>query len=517
MNKFTKTLLQFLLVGISGLILMMTLRGNPGNPGIIELNSAFWQEEGPFELSPERGRYALLWSLMEEKSFQFSLPVARFTTPDLGYKDGDFVSLFPPGVSFILMPGYVVGKYFGFAQVGAFSIISLFALLNLILIRKILVRLGASEIVGIFSGFIFVFATPGFVYAVSLFQHQISTFLILMSLVLYMSEYKFWKLMLIWTLAAFSIPIDYPNLFLMLPIGLASLVKLIQIEKDNFSIHFQLPLVRILTFLGIAIPLAFFLWFNQRSYHNPWQFSGTVESVKAIDASGKPIKPENSENIDLQAVTKVERPKKSALGFFNPRNMLNGLYIHIFSPDRGVVFYAPIVLFGFAGLVLLSSKNTSVSVLISAVIGMNFLIYSMWYDPWGGWAFGSRYLVPSYALLTVGIGILLTQLKSKWIYVLILPVLIYSIWVNSLGALSTIKIPPQMEVLNLESVTGKEEKYTYEKSFDYLKTDSKSFFYKLYFADTISPLQYYYLISAVSSITAAAILGLVYRERKNYV
>ena len=60
-------------------ILILGLRGIPGNPDAYTLNTQQWKpneptESAPFELSPERGRYALTYSLVEDKSVQISVP-----------------------------------------------------------------------------------------------------------------------------------------------------------------------------------------------------------------------------------------------------------------------------------------------------------------------------------------------------------------------------------------------------------------------------------------------------------
>src|SRR3990167_9827779 len=103
-----------LLILFCTVILALGIRGLSGNPTAEELNSFQWKDSGPLELSPERGRFALLYSIVEDNSLQFSLPIARFATPDLGLSpDGKYVSLFAPAVSFIAIPGYVIGKYFG--------------------------------------------------------------------------------------------------------------------------------------------------------------------------------------------------------------------------------------------------------------------------------------------------------------------------------------------------------------------------------------------------------------------
>ena len=88
MKIFLGYLILFL---FSVLILTLSIRGVPGNPAENTLADPRWGEEGPLELSPERGRFALLMSIVEKGSFNFSLPLARFVTPDLGFKDGKYV------------------------------------------------------------------------------------------------------------------------------------------------------------------------------------------------------------------------------------------------------------------------------------------------------------------------------------------------------------------------------------------------------------------------------------------
>ena len=70
----------FFLFLVGGLFFAM--RGHVGNPSISELSSDAWRDNGPLELSPERGRYGLMYSLVEDSSLTFSIPIARFIVPD---------------------------------------------------------------------------------------------------------------------------------------------------------------------------------------------------------------------------------------------------------------------------------------------------------------------------------------------------------------------------------------------------------------------------------------------------
>src|SRR4030042_6835933 len=295
--KFKKIVFNILFIFFCAIFLVLGLRGISGNPTANKLNTQKWQENGPLELSPERGRFALTYSIIEDKSFSFSIPLAKFVIPDLGFINGKYVSLFAPGVSYLVMPGYWLGKYLGISQVGTYALISLFALTNVFLIRVIALRLGASQLASTIASIIFIFATPAFAYAVSLYQHHISTFLILFSIYILVRFKGIWTLFLIWFLCGASIPIDYPNLFLMFPIGLFALGRFIYLVSDETKIKINIKILGFLTFATALIPLIFFLWFNKVSYQNPLQFSGTVPSVPAIDSEGKPTAPpDNSQD-----------------------------------------------------------------------------------------------------------------------------------------------------------------------------------------------------------------------------
>jgi hypothetical protein len=110
LRVFVNSILVLLLVIFTTVILAVSLRGNPGNPDETSLNTLAWKDNGPLELSPERGRFALTYSIVEDNSVHFSVPIARFATPDLGYKDSHYVSLFAQGVSYLVVPGFVRGS-----------------------------------------------------------------------------------------------------------------------------------------------------------------------------------------------------------------------------------------------------------------------------------------------------------------------------------------------------------------------------------------------------------------------
>lgn len=510
MKAFKIILLSVFLLLIV-VIQAFSIRGSMGNPTPKELQRTNWRDSGVFEVSPERGRYGLLYSIVEDKSFYFSVDIARFILPDLGYKNGNYVSLFAPAVSFIAIPGYLIGKYFGMAQVGAFAIISLFAFINFLLIKNIATKLGAKDLPSWIGAIVFLFATPAYAYSVNLYQHQISTFLILSASYLIIATKKVWPLFFVYFLCAMSIPVDYPNLILMFPIGVYGLQRLVSIEKIKSLFSVKIHIFSLLVFLGIVAPLLFFGWFNLKSYGNALQFSGTVGGVHEIDNEGKPGVPEREISKTREDLFEdPEKQQKSALKFFKPRNILNGMYIHLLSPDRGILYFSPIMVFGIFGIYFLYKKNNKFLPMLIAIVGANLILYSMWGDPWGGWSFGSRYMIPSYAIVSIFIAIAITEVKRKWIFLLIFyPILIYSAGINTLGAITTSANPPKIEAVALESISGRSERYSFDRNWEYLRSGhSKALIYKEWAYNYISTVEYFYLVlGLITALSSSLIIG----------
>lgn len=477
------------------LIMILSVRGIPGNPTQDELNLAEWRDDGPFELSAERGKYALIYSWVENKTSSFSLPLAYFVLPDLAYLNGQYVSLFPPGLSFITIPGYLIGREFQHAQLGSFAVVAVFAIVNFFLIKSISTRSSASESAGIIAGFIFLFATPAFAYSVTLYQHHISTFIILFCIYLLQRWNNFWSLTAVWFMVAVSVTVDSPNFFMMLPIGIYGLGRIIKIKNSENRIKVSLIMYRVLTFLAVIVPFALFMWFNQVSNGSPFQLSGTLSRVEIIDVKGKPVS-----NLDQNAKSADEN--KNVVNLFNTRFMINGVYIHLLSLDRGMIVYTPVMFFSFFALYVAYRKKISMFALLASVMAMNMIIYSMWGDPNAGWAFGTRYLIPTYSIMAIFISILLTYYKKNTFLLTLFGIIaVYSLLVNSLGAITSNKNPPKKEIAGLEKMSKKKEHYTYERNIGYLNSGIvKSYVYKTYAYRIFTPWQYYLSIATTLSL-----------------
>jgi hypothetical protein len=507
-------------------VLALSVRGLPGNPDAHALLSSEWHN-GPFESSNDRGRYALAYSLLEDHEFQFSPPIAQFAAPDVARReDGQYVSLFAPGVSFLIMPGYLIGKWLGAAQMGVFATVGIIALMNTLLIYIIAKRLGAHPLAAGLGALSFLFATPAFTYGVSLSQHHFSVFGLLLSLYLLVRWNNWWSLSLIWFLCALSVVIDNPNLFLMFPIGAYALGRIIFLKRSEGGLQVNIRPLYILTFLTMIIPLTFFAWFNQNSNGSPSRISGSLQRI---------LSPKDAPEVktDMQVSSAVvsggdhdleeagrRKSEVSILGFFTTRRLWTDFYVHFISPDRGILWFTPVVILGILGFIFLFRVHGSIAAVIVASTGANILIYSMWDDPWGGWSFGSRYLIPTYALLCIGLGIALAHWRKNIIFLVVfLALFTYSVRVNALGALGTSVIPPRSEVLALEKMTGLIEKYDFERSRDYLyEHGSKSFVYNIFARKSMTAPQYYTFVSSLIIIMGGILLlALWFVSRKEKV
>lgn len=503
-GKFWGVIAVVLLALFCSTVLALSLRGQAGNPTPTELNTEAWKDHGPLELSPERGRYALLYSLTEQKSYIFNTEIAKFATPDVGYHEGQYVSLFAPGVSYLAIPGYLAGKSIGLAQVGTFAVIAVFGLFNFLLIRVISMRLGATSIASTLGAMAFLFASPAFAYAVTLYQHHVSTFLILASIFLIMRSRSVLSLLAIWTMCGISIAVDYPNFFMMLPIGLVALARSVVIEKAAEVTRVSLRMLRLLAVSAIILPLTLFLSYNNASYGSPFTLSGSVERAIEIKPNGQPVLESEIAKKQLEAAGQknVQVEEKNVGEFFNPRLLMHGAYTHFISLDRGMILYTPILLLGAAGFYFMR-RNKNYLALFTAVVGANVVLYSMWGDPYGGWAFGSRYLIPTYAILGVSLAVLLTKWNRNIIFLILFFLMFsYSVGVNTLGAITSNRNPPQVEAAALEHKSGKKEEFTFIRNLHLLDENfSKSFVFQTYAKDKMSAWTYFtYIVGSIITV-----------------
>jgi hypothetical protein len=114
---------------------------------------------------------------------------------------------------------------------------------------------------------------------------------------------------------------------------------------------------------------------------------------------------------------------KTAAGSFiydsykNPGIGLDLLSPHIlnvlFSFRKGWLLYTPVMIFALIGFWFLYKKNKAIFPAVLIYFLVSFYIISSWTEWWYGAAYGMRPLIPSYVLLSLPLGMLLTSISAS--------------------------------------------------------------------------------------------------------
>ncbi|KKQ84792.1 MAG: hypothetical protein UT06_C0001G0057 [Candidatus Woesebacteria bacterium GW2011_GWA1_38_8] len=483
--KFLSTLYIFIITLLLISLLTKGVRSNIMPSDVYSLKDY----SQPFELSPERGRYALTQSIVENHSLFLPLEIAGYVTPDLGYINGNFVSLFAPGVSFVVIPFYYIGKYFNANQLFTFWSVGLAAVINAYIISDIVNRITKSGF-GYIAGLSFIFATSALAYATTLYQHHFTTLIILLALHITIFSNNTNNSLLMGVLFGVMLLIEYPAVIFLLPIILVYMFRhycsLQNKESFKISIDSRIMLFILYVFIGIIPTLIYNSYVNT----NPFKLSGTVESVENININN------NGSGYEI-IKGETDEFKKSVGGFFKYENIANSWYILLLSSERGILFYSPLYLLTILIFNLKNKISDIEKYPFYLLVSINFavlLLYGMWGDPWGGWAFGPRYLIPFFAFSSILLGIVFKYYAySHWFKLSYFTLLVYSILINVAGALTTNAIVPSKEA---ESALMPTIKYLY--NFELIGFGkSSSFIYNTYFSKYIPLTVFYILIIAI--------------------
>lgn len=456
---------------------------------------------GPFESTNSNSRYALTEAIVEDHTLFFNDARTRFATPDIVEYNGKFFTIFTPGVSFFGIPFYILGKTFGLPQLFSYLSTLLLALVNLVLVFKIARKLGASFYASLISGFIFIFATDALSYALTYTQHHLSVTLLLLAILNIFEKRTFLKNILLGIFFGASLLVDIPNAFMMFPVIFYGFLKNFDVEEINNKVRLSLKLGFIGLIAGLIPMLALFGWYN---YQLTGSFTKIGQNVGRTDYLG-------DGKIKIKPVS--DSPKKLP---FNTRSQLNGLYILLISNERSWLYYSPIVLLGIFGLVIAyeNKQQRSFSIVLISVVLITILIYSMFGDPWGGWSFGPRYLIPAAAVLCSSIALALQKFKKNILFVtLFFSLVFYSVYVSVIGAVTTNAIPPKVEALNLAEPIP----YTYKYNLGFIeKNYTGSLFYNLYLSDkmTVKTFVYSYIEVVLGLITVTYIVMVLEKNKK---
>ncbi len=455
----------------------------------------------PFEASNSTSRYSLTWAIVENRSFVFNDRQARFSTPDLVKYEGKYFTIFTPGVSFLAIPFYILGKNIGYIQITTYLLNVFLAVINIFLISAIARKLQASYFAALLSGFLFVFATNALSYSQTLTQHHSSTALILISVLLALSKRTFLTNLFLGIVLGLGILIDIPNALFILPSIIYAFINQFEVKELGGKIKLFVKLNGIGILIGL-IPLV--MLFAVYNYVITGSYTKIGQMIGRID-----YKPDEIEV--------VEKTRESGTNSFpyNTRAQIEGLRILLISDERGWFYYSPVIAIGIFGLILAfkNEKTQKPAILLTSVAAMVVLSYSMFGDPWGGWSFGPRYLIPASAAVMSAASVSITKFKRSVIFVVSLIVLtLYSVAVSTLGAITTNNIPPKIEAVALSQPIP----WTYEYNLSFIeKGQVYSLVYNMFLEDAIAP-QYYWYGATVIIFTIAALLyiGVLVETRK---
>lgn len=502
--KFNKNIIilgTFLFVLI---LLAFSVKGHRGNP-IYNQTEHDRLVGGPFESTNSSSRYALVEAIVKNKTFFFNNAQAQFSAADIVSYNGKIFSVFTPGVSFIAIPFYLAGERIGIPQLFTYFSTILFVLINLYLVTKLGRKFGAGFYESLIGGILFIFGTNALSYAFTLTQHHISTTLILLALLNAISERTFVKNILFGLLYGAGLLMDIPNGLMMLPLAAYVLYKQVSFDEISNKIKLSVKLNFIVLLIGLIPFLSLFAWYN---YQTTGSYTKFAQSIGRVDFTKEGVVEKRKESVKIDPFE-----KKS---YYNTRKQLNGFYILLISNERGWLYYSPIVAIGMLGLIYsFRKKETKTLVLLAVSIILFCLVsYASFGDPWGGWSFGSRYLIPASALACAGIGVAIQKYKKNYIFILIfLVLLVYSVSVSSLGAMTTSAIPPKVEAVALVEPIP----YTYEYNLNLMgENKSSSLFYNIFFYNATSFKSYLIgYIAAVVMLTEALYILSVVKKNNN--
>jgi hypothetical protein len=487
-----------------GALYALTIRGDYGNPDVYSSKTIITSETSPFESSHERAPYALILSIDHDKKVDLSEPLANFGTPDIGLYKGKFYILFPPGMSLLVYPFYLLGKSYGVAQLATYGSVAVMALACIIFLYKIARdMLSLPRWASILAGLVFAFGTTSWSYAITIYQHIPSTLMILAAI------YSAWRYgqkrtrlaglwgLLVWAAFGIGVFLDYPDAIIMLPIMLYFFFKAFEIHRHDEKISIAFRISAVITSVTFIALIAAHGYYNKVAFGDFKKFGQSFpryESKTKFEARQQQLAKDATASATLAA------PKStSAISIFKEQRVANGFYELTVASDKGLFYFSPVLILALLGLLTIKGKLKGEHAMILAVIGANIFVYASFSDPWGGWAFGPRYLIPAMSLLALYVSLFVSGLRLKWLRRLIFYILFaVSSSIALVGVLTTNLIPPGVEA------PANHSKDNFYKSFDYLDLGKTSNFVYTHFVPKSLTLHDYYMYLYISVLVLVA-------------
>lgn len=496
------------LIIIGTTIYGLVIKGTTGNPTANDL-------KGISEYSlRDRGRYILTQNLVENRSFALNREQADLAAPDAGYYKGNWYLLYPPGLSVLAVPFYITGHYFNLSQLFTFSMGIFFAigsLLFIFLVSREILKLPFWA--SIFASLVFGFGSTSLSYVTSLFQHHATAFLIISGFYA-VYQYKIQKkwsflwAIYVWFGFGLAIFIDYPNAVLLLPVMVYFLLTSLELIKQESHYKLKLRPSIILTSVFFVGIMCLHGYFNSVSFGGWTKLSGSLTGYReGVDKSLD----QGTYDLDSKRFSEIQAQKNPS-NFISENKLIRGLGTLLFALDRGLLIYNPIFILGIFGMFYAFYNISLEKSILIALVFVNLFFYSSWGDPWGGWAFGPRYLIPAMPLLAVFVGYFLYNFKYKLVSkITALFIFIFSAAVSLLGALTSNAVPPKLEAIPLKVKYGIPFNM---QSLSEGKTNDFAFNY--FFHNYLTLTQYWYVILGIMILVAILVIFILPVIEKKY-
>ena len=475
----------------------LAIKGEVSSLGLrYQYDDYTWDVGGPFETSGSRARYALTESIVTRQSFILSPEETAFAAPDVSGFVGNYYSIFAPGVSLLALPLYVIGQIFKVPQIGAFFLNTLLILVDAFLIYRVARKIGTSTIPAVISGLAFLLCSNALTYSGSFTQHLAVTMVVLTSLLISASPASIVSAASLGIITGWGMLFDLPAMLMLSPALIAYFSSALNLTLTAKKISFNLN-PNLSAFIFALVPLIIlFMIYNLGTTGQPFtvaQFIGRPAEFQSLSSTAS-----SSANLALP---------------YLPRSLIDGLHTLVIGDERGLLLYFPLSVFAIAGLIY-SLRHPSTRTLAGTaffVILINIVSYGMFGDPWGGWSYGPRYLIPATAVLSAFIGVALEKIYSQLLIFFFIVISYFSVFLSFLGALTTSQVPPVQEARSLIVEIPHTPLYNWQLL---SSGNTGSLFYQLFFSE-ISPVYFYLLISLIVG-TIFVGLYIVYLRGRNY-
>lgn len=484
--------MKYLVFLFTAILLLLSIRGRASD--LVDRQTSRDTSPGtPYESTNIVARYETTEAMVKWKTFFFTPTQTKLAAPDVvKYRDRYF-SIFTPGVSFLGLPLYLLGNLVGLPQQGAYLTITLISFLDFFLIYKLAQKLTRSTSSAFLSAFLFLFATNALPYSNTYTQHLVVVGVIISSWLLALRPPGLLKNIILGGLGGIGLLLDIPTALMLIPIYLYVISQHFSFYQESQRLHFSLNYVLFGLIIGALPFLALFGYYNYQTTGSPTTLAQSIGRAPEFYIVS------DSAETEIEADTNLSLPYKT-------RKMVNGLYILLISNERGWFYFSPIIAIGLLGIFILyrSSAHRHFVQLGLSIIGITIISYSMFGDPWGGWSYGARYLIPASAVASIFISVAIDKYRKNILFIILfLTMSIYSIYVATLGAITTNSIPPKVEAQSL--LTHIPYTYRYNQEYFINKRVSSSLVYNLLLKDHISVLQYLWIFVGISSTVVIAV------------